>query len=684
MTGLAAIWLLLAAARTAAFLMVAGTGWQNAVLPAYARFGLGAEGAVAVLPVAVLLCIGCYLTRTKRRAPYGIVIALAGYAVVGAVSFLYVASWASFVIARQFLDTRILDFFATDISQNIAYTADLYPRMLVYVPTLTIACTLTVVWAYAWTTRPTVRHSVVRAAGAALFLLLVLVTGATSLRVRAARALILDPESGFRDNLSTLYSPVRRDRTGPVEYFAASMLDAIRGTEISRPSVRYPVVYPPVLPLAQYATAIAPKRLNVIVILLESVRADHLTAYGYGREAAPSIAAFAGESRVFLHSYTTATHTEYAAPSILSSQYPMRSVETFHYPKDIPFPHVFLYDILKREGYRTGFFSSDDENWGGKLNYWHTATVDHFLHAETYGGPLYGFREWSAVRRAGVIEDSLTLGEAAKWIDSASATPFFAYIALQNTHVPYRRPTNFPARFGSGSVSFPMRFAGIPKDSIQAVIDMYDNSLAYDDSLLGNLFRHLRARSDLWENTVVVLAADHGEAFNEHGVALHGTALFNEVLRVPIIVHSPGLRPGTDSTPASLVDVAPTVLGLLGLPPHPAFQGRDLFDETPDSERPEFAVVQTGLADQYAVILDGWKLIYDRTAAHYLLFDEATDPLEKHDLSGVKPAKRDSMAEVLQGWRWAQLHYYGTPELRSRYYAPQISNRFLANRPTRR
>src|SRR6185437_14591116 len=125
----------------------------------------------------------------------------------------------------------------------------------------------------------------------------------------------------------------------------------------------------------------------------------------------------------------------------------------------------------------------------------------------------YGFAHFiSEYKRAGVIDDKYTVSEAIDWLDSLyvkeqSSDPFFMYMNLQSSHVPYQRPTDFPPRFGTGRVSFTIGFNNFPADSAPAVMDLYDNSLAYADAQIGKLFHHLKAQG-LWDSTLVVVTGD--------------------------------------------------------------------------------------------------------------------------------------------------------------------------------
>jgi len=173
-----------------------------------------------------------------------------------------------------------------------------------------------------------------------------------------------------------------------------------------------------------------------------------------------------------------------------------------------------------------------------------------------------------------------------------------------------------------------------------------------------------------WENTLVVLTGDHGQAFYEHGFASHASAIFNEVMKVPLIVRAPGVEPGAESRLAQHVDIAPSILGLLGLPIHPSFQGVDLLHTAADPKRSAYMVAQTPDAHQYGIVRSGFKLIYDERQQEHLLFDLTSDPEERMNLADREPGLVKDLALRLNAWRKLQIDYYADPAIQAREYPP--------------
>jgi arylsulfatase A-like enzyme len=477
-----------------------------------------------------------------------------------------------------------------------------------------------------------------------------------------------------------LYSRNQMNRSGPISYVVADIAKHM-GTSAERLSIdnSFQITQRPIISLNQYkilAEQSQRHRWNVLILTVESLRADQISAYGGNRDVMPAVETLAKDARVFLNTYTQSSHTNYATITPLSSHYPLRSATAYTYPKNPTYPRVLIYDVLKALGYHTAIFSSSNENWGGMINYLETGGLDRFIHAANSKRPTYlmqgdaAFAIWAREsQHAGSLDDRSTVDEAIQWIDGLDNESFFIAMNFQNSHLPYPVPPEFPRRFGPAKLDFTIRFAHFPKDKIQIVKDVYADSLAYVDSQIARLFQHLKEKNR-WENTLVVVTGDHGQAFYEHGFASHASAIFDEVMKVPLIIRAPGLKAGRDDRLAQHIDIAPSVLGLLALPIHPSFQGIDLFNAARDPKRSVYMVAQTPDAYQYGIVRSGFKLIYDERQREYLLFNVAADPGENNDIAVSQPAMVKELANRLNAWRKLQIDYYSNPALQTREYPP--------------
>ncbi len=487
---------------------------------------------------------------------------------------------------------------------------------------------------------------------------------------------------GTRRNAAsaTLYVESRDHHLGPFAY----VLTNIRRRFLSQPvrargGNEIQIVRRPIISMKQYLDSISPRninRWNVIILIVESLRADQLRIYGSGRDVMPAVEALTRESRVFAHTYSTSSHSDYASPVPLSSHYPLRSATTYTYPEKFTYPRVMIYDVLKPLGYQTAIFSSSNEYWGGMFNYLQTGNLDRFFHAATFKGPTYvspgdtGLADWvRKTKHAGSVDDRFTVSEAIQWIDALNTEPFFLSMNFQNSHLPYVVPRDFQRRFSPDKLDFTIRFGHFPQNKAHIVKDVYADSLAYVDSQIARLFEHLKRRG-IWDRTVVVLTGDHGQAFYEHGFAAHASAIMNEVMKVPLVIRVPGLQPRVESRPAQHIDIAPSVLDLLRLPPHPSFQGISLFDPQSNPNRSLYMVAQNALAYHYGIVRSGVKLIYDEGQQQYWLFDLTSDPTENNSIARSKPDVVKELAKRLHTWREVQIDYYTDEALHRREYPP--------------
>lgn len=488
--------------------------------------------------------------------------------------------------------------------------------------------------------------------------------------VTAERSGPVDEPSGLRTTEGKAWRVARNTRAGPLTHLVWTGIDrgkAMAGGRLklpeapSRPDV---VIQPrPYVDPATWAAAVAaPARppSNVIVLLVESLRPDVLRGFGGSRDVMPALDALAERSMRFHRTYSQASHSDYADLCPLGSQYPLRGVVHHYYPPVLPYPRVLLHDLLEPLGYRTAVVSSQNESWGNMHNYLVTSRLGHFFDSRSRAGDSIvdeedvSFAKWSSdLGLAGKLDDRVTIDEAIRWI-SESERPFYVYVNLQNSHFPYRLPAGYPPRFAPHLVDFPYEFANYPREKVDVVRNRYDNSLAYVDAQIARLLGFLE-RSGRLDRTLLVVTGDTGQAFMEHGFTAHAGPLFDEVVRVPMIIHGPGIVPRDVYSLAEHIDVPPTLLGLLGLPPFPGFQGGDLL--APGDEE-AFLVVQTPRANQVAVVAGSHKLIYDYGEDRYLLFDLANDPGERNDLAGSEPILRRELAGRLQAWLDVQLDYY--------------------------
>jgi choline-sulfatase len=354
----------------------------------------------------------------------------------------------------------------------------------------------------------------------------------------------------------------------------------------------------------------------VILISIDTLRSDHLPAYGYRKVVTPALDAFRREAILYARAYTHAPLTLPAHATIFTGRLPAGHGIRDNIGYTLSPAAETLAERLRKGGYRTG----------GAVS----AAVLSPLSGISRGFDYYddpgettetGRQTVSQVQRAG----GETASALESWIETARTRPgepLFLFLHLYEPHTPYEPPEPWKSRFG----------------------DPYDGEIAAADAIVGDFIAFLR-RKDLYDGALVIVLSDHGEGLDEHGEEEHGIFLYREVLQVPLLVKLPGGAHGgaTVSSPVGLFDVAPTVLSLTGLASDGAasLPGRPL----PLPGDPDLPPRRLFAESYYPLIHLGWSPLASLTdgRAHYIqaprpeFYDLEKDPGEKHDLSADRP-----------------------------------------------
>jgi arylsulfatase A-like enzyme len=370
---------------------------------------------------------------------------------------------------------------------------------------------------------------------------------------------------------------------------------------------------------------------NVVLITLDTTRADHLGLYGYRRATSPTLDRLGTESQVFDRAYSSSSWTLPAHASLFTSMLPtshgadkspdgalvlsdqVDAPESWKiYRANPPRSDVpMLAEVLARAGYATGAFV------GGP---W----------LKRVFGLSRGFATWDD---EGVGADGRSGAEityrARTWLGQQKR-PFFLFLNYFDAHTPYRAPRSY-AKLVLGNETFPR---AATQSQVQTLL--YDAEIRFADDQMGLLFGALR-QLGLYDATWIVVTADHGELLGEHGREGHGLSLDQELVRVPLVVKPPaGLaRPGRRQELVELTDVMPMLLDALGLPIPASAQGSVPGHRTAPvvAEVHLLPAENDGEASEYRAIIEGnWKLVWKSDGASQL-FDLARDPQEARDLA---------------------------------------------------
>jgi arylsulfatase A-like enzyme len=386
-------------------------------------------------------------------------------------------------------------------------------------------------------------------------------------------------------------------------------------------------------------------RPNLLLYVTDTLRPDSLQPYGNPAVATSAAERLASQGTLFEKVYAQSTWTRASVASILTGVYPdVHGAETRH--DILSDATALLPEYLRTHGYATACIVTNP-NIGSFFGF--DQGYDYFieLFQRTRAGDYVSARETFAP------SDEVTR-RAIEWIEGASR-PFFLFILTIDPHWPYQPPERFD-RYGGdyrGDVNGDRdvrRGRQHTTDDRRRVRSLYDAEVSYNDDSLGRLLDHLR-QTELYDETVVAFTSDHGEEFWEHGRNGHGKALFEETLRIPLIVRYPPAVPAgaVVSERIEAVDVFPTLLELAGLPVPDEVDGRSLLAPPARGERQIYASLALDEVRGRSLIDYPWKLIsiarrgVDRTR----LFNLETDPTEKKDLSAEAPERVASMTREL-------------------------------------
>ena len=398
---------------------------------------------------------------------------------------------------------------------------------------------------------------------------------------------------------------------------------------------------------APAAVAPPPDAPNLLLVVVDTLRADRLGSYGAERPTSPALDRLAASGVRFARAYSPAPWTKPSVASIFTGLHPSahgaNRVKTA-----LAEDAVTLAERLRAQGYRTAGVVSHDvlatKNGfaQGFERYFEDEALGHD-HVSTEG----------VTRRALALLDELAAGNE----------PFFLFVHYFDPHYNYVRHPEFGfAAKGAGRLDgsqslVSLRKLDLSSEEIGLLRDLYDEEIRYTDEGIGRLLAGVD-RAGQGERTVVVATADHGEAFLEHGWLGHTRSLYDVLLRVPLIVRAPGVAPRVVEEPVTTVAVLPTVLELLGVPASdPAAQVASLAPRMrgePASTEPLFAEVDflpvfdpQKRAAKKALIGPRFKLIRDERSGKVELYDLEQDPGETRDLADAQPDRVESLLAEL-------------------------------------
>jgi arylsulfatase A-like enzyme len=419
----------------------------------------------------------------------------------------------------------------------------------------------------------------------------------------------------------------------------------------------------PALQKASPVTVSASPPKNVILINIDTLRGDRLGFNGYQRNTSPFLDELAAEGALFRRCYSTWPQTKPSVASLMTGLYPSAHGTTKRPNVSLGLPT--LAESLRDAGYITAAVVTNphlspgfgfDQGFGTyiyiRTQYKKSAAkkiTDTKL--EVQEGTVVQFREDKGTSGRGYASGESVNAAALEWVDQyQDSDPYFLYLHYMDVHSPYVSPEPYRSMFVE-EVARNLYRNGPPEEEVTArdleyMNAIYDGQIRYLDHLISNLFEALGSRGRLKE-TMVIVVADHGDEFLEHGGFGHGASLHHELTYVPLFFWGQGTKQGVHDQVASIIDLFPTICDLLGLPAPPA-QGKSLARQVREGQnavdRP-LVFTECGSArdasgartPQIGVISEDWYLLHRFQEGETRLYDQRSDKMQVTDVSHDHP-----------------------------------------------
>ncbi len=385
---------------------------------------------------------------------------------------------------------------------------------------------------------------------------------------------------------------------------------------------------------------------SLVLVTIDTLRADRLGCYGYHRETSPNVDELARESILFERAYTTMATTLPAHASMMTGTYTLThrvQANVAFIPRSLDDATSLrtLAEMLRDQGYETAAFVS-----AAPLK--RHSGIDRGF--ETFSQP-------AAWQRSG----RKTTKRALKWLNDRSDRPFFLWVHYFDPHWPYSPPEEFRNRFRDTSrLAEYLESLGVSKNrsrNILRINNAYDAEIRYTDEAVGRLLDRLQ-QMKIWDDLVVVLTADHGEGMGQHDWVYHGK-IYNEQLRIPLLIKLPGMRESRRiRRVTSLVDLLPILSSATGLPiqeiDHDQFQGIDVL--SPKVQRTRIYAERVhrkdpawGQGRRFALMSADWKYLHSPDEVD-VLYDLGEDPHETRNVIELHPEIASELQASLSSW----------------------------------
>ena len=404
---------------------------------------------------------------------------------------------------------------------------------------------------------------------------------------------------------------------------------------------------------AAFDDTIGSPRANVLLIVIDTLRADHLGCYGYERATSPNIDGFSKTGVLFQNAYCQMPTTGPSHASIFTSRYP-KSHGVLKNGWVLHDTYSTLAEILKKNGYVTGAVVS---SFVLSAKFGYSRGFDSYDEEFPRGQGSLGGGNWEGHSMPGAFDQRADVAtqKAVRWIRQHKKETFFLWVHYFDPHDPYEPPEPYLEEFVEENMS--------PSEKL---IASYDGEIRFVDDELGKLLDTMR-KEGLDSNTLTIIMSDHGEGLGQHGWMKHGFFLYDEQAKIPLTMSFPGVIPkGVNlNSVVQTIDILPTTLDLLGLRHHENFSGRSLVDmiRKPedsyghtaylerrryiDGKRGDFRVE----GDKFAVRRDDMKYIWAPQEETEELYDLTKDRGELSNIIDQHPEIAAEMRKLILEWK---------------------------------
>ncbi|NIO48687.1 MAG: sulfatase-like hydrolase/transferase [Candidatus Aminicenantes bacterium] len=407
-----------------------------------------------------------------------------------------------------------------------------------------------------------------------------------------------------------------------------------------------------------------PSGPNVMLIVPDALRPDHLGCYGYSRPTSPQIDKFAADALLFEKAMSNSPWTKPSMGSVFTSIYPYEH-KAFSWMDNLPDECLTLAEVFRNRNYATFAIQTnpsitEKHNFKQGFQYYHEMVQE----------------------KGEVVTSSFNT-----WVKKHKKKPFFAYLHYMDTHVPYNAPQEFSQIFGlkDDTLFTPGEFQtmdvrllgemGLSKHDKQSLVNLYDAAIKYFDSNFEEIIDNLK-KLGILNKTIIILTSDHGEEFWEHDGFAHGHTVYNELLHVPLIIgYSPHLPKRHIKSYVQLLDFFPTVLSLAGIKNDFELRGKDIAAAALANKQINEKILCEGIlygSEKKAILKDGWKLIentgkknketfhplgdltkyrYPEYEKGFELYNINQDFSEKHNLTNNYPQIATNLKKQLLAFR---------------------------------